>query len=631
MFQKPSNQDALNPRQRVWGAAWLVCFGCLILPVGCNTTGGPRLVWNKPEKQPSNEKSVTSAKTDPVEKKSSSPVKIVDPEKLLAKADGPLEAKTDPAESPFQASRSQKVTTSAAPEMPIEPAPSAQHSVAKNVDAGSSSATGAGGMSPATLKLIDQELAGANAEERAYWYDQLKKVDPAVVPQILQARRMSLQLTARQSEANPPGNPPWADGVASAQGSGLPQGSAPAWGHSTNTQKPQAANSGMGNASPWANSETENGAGTRGGPDDLQRSRRSAIQLAQHRDLEAHQPASGMGVEQARHEVAAGTKERAQSAFYRVDQTSSDQTSGTSGPIQPQSYQESVTNQTASRNTSAPAAHATLGPAGKFGVVQSPVTRVSATGSSSVGSSQPGFSSAGGDSLDQLISQTEASVNLLTRGESPESRDYYLRQHVYLRLLYLMADRPERAMAAIPGISASEQEFWQQMLWGLSNYFDSKQIPQTADRASQAVAQFQAGVSKLKQMARLELRNVCFCKQIWYFGNYEKFPRDEFRPGQEVLVYAEAENFQSELTPEGQYRTLLRSKIDIISPAGEIRHQIEFPPTEDLCRNERRDYFHNYQFTIPEKMPLGPHSLKLTVHDELSGRVTSSSINFVVK
>ncbi|MFO0917012.1 MAG: hypothetical protein U0872_01695 [Planctomycetaceae bacterium] len=58
-----------------------------------------------------------------------------------------------------------------------------------------------GVLSVDTLKLIDEELADATPEERADWYEQLKRVDPAVIPQILQARKMSLQVASmRQAD-----------------------------------------------------------------------------------------------------------------------------------------------------------------------------------------------------------------------------------------------------------------------------------------------------------------------------------------------------------------------------------------------------------------------------------------------
>jgi hypothetical protein len=233
--------------------------------------------------------------------------------------------------------------------------------------------------------------------------------------------------------------------------------------------------------------------------------------------------------------------------------------------------------------------------------------------------------------LDQLISEIEADMTHWQPGATEEEQTLYIQRHVYLRLLYLMADHPERALTAIPGVDPADQEFWQQMLWSMTNYFDTQHIPAAKDRASQAVAQLETATLRLREQATLELRNMAFCRQIELYGNFERFPRDEFHPGQEVRLYAEIDNFKSELTVDGQYRTVLKSAIEILSPSGEVRWQKEFPATEDLCNNHRRDYFHNYEFLIPERLPLGPHKLKLTVVDELSGKIVSQSINFMVR
>ena len=278
-----------------------------------------------------------------------------------------------------------------------------------------------------------------------------------------------------------------------------------------------------------------------------------------------------------------------------------------------------------------PPAGLPLKSAGAFGQPLTPAESFAA-GSSSSGILPASLSSHGSAAeLDRVIAAMEQQLATLKPGTTPQLQQVYLRQHAQLRLLYLIAGRQERALAAIPAAEPADQEFWQQTLWGLSNYFDDAQIPDARDRAAQTVTQLQVAVRKLQEKAGLELRNPCFCRQIAYFGNYERFPKDEFRPGEGVLVYAEVENFRSEPTADGQHRTLLRSTIDLLSPSGEVRKHIDFPATEDLCRVHRRDYFHNYQFTIPDKMPLGPHTLKLTVFDEISGKMASTSINFLIK
>ena len=257
-----------------------------------------------------------------------------------------------------------------------------------------------------------------------------------------------------------------------------------------------------------------------------------------------------------------------------------------------------------------------------------PVTQASATQPASARVSA-GTSAA----LAQAISELEAEVARLKPGSTPEEMRVYVEKHVHLRLLYLLTGQQERSVQAIPGIPPADQEFWQQALWGMSNYFDTTHLPREADRATQTVAQMAVAISRLKQKAALEVRNLCFCQRINSFGSYERFDRDEFTAGQPVLLYAEIENFHSEPTAEGQYRTLLKSTLEIYRPGknGELIDRHEFPATEDLCRNPRRDYFHSYEFTIPTKLALGPHVLKLTVEDQLTRRVVSQSTRFTVK
>jgi hypothetical protein len=235
--------------------------------------------------------------------------------------------------------------------------------------------------------------------------------------------------------------------------------------------------------------------------------------------------------------------------------------------------------------------------------------------------------------LEQLTAAAAAETAQLTLGKTDAEKQLYIEKHVYLRMLYLMSGQQERALQYIPGLDPADQEFWQQVFWGMTNYFDSNAMPNPADRATQTIAQFNAAVLRLKEKAHLELRNVSFCHKISSFGDYERYPRDEFSPGQEVLLYAELGNFHSELTADGRYRTLLRSTLEIHKPGpqGELIEQTNYPAPEDLCRNHRRDYFLSYRLVIPQKISLGPHVLKLTVEDQLSQKVVSYTLNFTVK
>ena len=237
--------------------------------------------------------------------------------------------------------------------------------------------------------------------------------------------------------------------------------------------------------------------------------------------------------------------------------------------------------------------------------------------------------------IQQLVAKVEAGVATLRLGDRPtdiEKRDY-IESHVYLRMLYLMAGQEERALTAIPGIDAADQEFWQQVMWSVANYFDAEAIPDAGDRASQTIAQLRSAIQRLQENARLDLRNVAFCHKISSFGTYERFDRDEFSPGQPVLLYAEVGNFKSEPAADGQFRTVLKSTVEIYraGPNGDLVERMAFPTPEDLCRNYRRDFFLSYEFTVPQRISLGPHVLKLIVEDQLSQKVATYTLNFMVR
>ena len=189
-------------------------------------------------------------------------------------------------------------------------------------------------------------------------------------------------------------------------------------------------------------------------------------------------------------------------------------------------------------------------------------------------------------------------------------------------------------MQAIPGLEPADQEFWQQTFWALANYFDFRTIPSSADRATQTVSQLTTAVLRLQEKANLSLRNVTFCHKIANFGNYERFPRDEFSPGQPVLLYSEVENFHSEPRGRSVPHDYWPPRWKSTNPARRRprrKNPAPSPATEDICRNHRRDYFHSYEFTIPSRLALGPHVLKLTVEDQLSRKVASYTLNFTVK
>ncbi|MDA0834955.1 MAG: hypothetical protein O2955_07630 [Planctomycetota bacterium] len=434
------------------------------------------------------------------------------------------------------------------------------------------------------LKRINSELKDLPARERAELFHDLKSLDPAMVDQVLKMRRMSLQISERAKSSSSP-----------VKGGGH---SSPLDGDVSDSELGRSTRSGLGKGDPW------------GSPGD---SKTETLTLGESKPI---QPPPRKDLELPRITPSTPTESKplpAVDQIARPPQISADESISSNA----------VSNADLTSNvTPSPNSQAIIFPSHDTPDPDSGIINIAS------GSPAPKKTS-----IESLIEKTERELATLPLGTTPEEQRRFLEKHVFLRMLYWMGKQQERALQPIPGIDPADQEFWQQIFWAMTNYFDAQTIPNEADRAAQTLVQLRAAVQRLQEKAKLEIHNVAFCHKITSFGSYERFNKDEFTPGQPVLLYGEMVNFKSEPTSDGQYRTILKSTLEIYraGPQGELVDSIPFPVTEDLCRQPRSDYFHSYEFTIPQRIILGPHVLKLVVEDQLSRKIATYSINFMVK
>lgn len=460
---------------------------------------------------------------------------------------------------------------------------------------------------PETMALIDKELRDATAEERANFLADFKGLHPATIQQVLRGRRMAInhELTAKRNA-----DPRPAESIQ------------------------HAAGESASGAARYAGSDTgvQNAAGIR-----------DAHSAPGSRSSQS--VASATGAAAPRHDGYAprGTSPvpYGHNTGYRLNPPDTVSAQNRSAAVSQPPIVNGLPNSAPGTQTGPSSAYVQTAGQGNSPTPRSPASRPAVVtigaptiaGEGTVDTASGAATDTSQAQLARLISLFEAEVATVQPGENEAQRLDYTKKQVNLRRLYLMSGQQERALQAIPGIDPADQEFWQQTFWGETNYFDATSIPSAAERAAQTVTQLQNAVLRLQEKAHLELRNVNFCHRISSFGNYEKYTRDEFSPGQDVLLYAEVANIHSDPIPDGKFRTSLKSTLEILrhGPQGEVAERIDLPETVDICRTHRRDYFHSYQFTIPTKLSLGPHVLKLTVEDQISHRVTTYTLNFMVK
>ena len=262
------------------------------------------------------------------------------------------------------------------------------------------------------------------------------------------------------------------------------------------------------------------------------------------------------------------------------------------------------------------------------------------------GQGQPGSSSPAGstggkptDQLDQAGGTEQASwqqyllvaLREMAAGLSPSPQtDQEIARHVYYRLLCLAAGRREEALEPIPGVPPAMQDFWTHQLYAIQLLLDGRQIADRHQRAAEAKRLFQEAVGKLSVAAPLVVRGLAFATEVQSFGCYGGLEKYEFQPGQELLLYAEVENFQSQPTPKG-YHTKLRSRFQIFNAEGQSVVEQEFPITEEYCRQMRRDFFIAYPVRLPLNLSPGQYTLKLSLEDLHRGEVCQGTIQFNVR
>ena len=215
---------------------------------------------------------------------------------------------------------------------------------------------------------------------------------------------------------------------------------------------------------------------------------------------------------------------------------------------------------------------------------------------------------------------------LLLEEDLPESARTVeeVRQQAELRLLYLAGGDREAALRPIDGISTTQQEFWSETIFALATYLDAESLPDGPRRAAEARRHLEAAVLKLGELSTLSVRNIAFCSKVNSYGIYETYPKDEFAPGQQVLLYTELENFKCENTPTG-FVTSVRSSYQIFDSRGVRVESHDFATTEESCRNRRRDFFMRYFIDLPTRIYDGEYTLKLTIED-LKGQTSGEAI-----
>ncbi|MCO6047483.1 hypothetical protein NG895_26570 [Aeoliella sp. ICT_H6.2] len=202
-------------------------------------------------------------------------------------------------------------------------------------------------------------------------------------------------------------------------------------------------------------------------------------------------------------------------------------------------------------------------------------------------------------------------------------------QHVLLRMMQLVAGDKEQALEPIPGLTPTEQSYWTNQLFAIATLLDHQAMPDEEARAALAAEQLAEAAARLGELSNLEVRNLAFCKRVYGYGDFDRQQEDSYKPGQQVTLYAEVDNFRSESTDKG-YHTALATSYEVLDQAGNRVEGGEFATVEDYCSRKRQDFFIEYTVQLPKQIYASKYELRLTIRDRLSGKIGKSSIAFEI-
>ncbi len=237
--------------------------------------------------------------------------------------------------------------------------------------------------------------------------------------------------------------------------------------------------------------------------------------------------------------------------------------------------------------------------------------------------------------LEPLIEKVEQQLAEWPRQANgkPQNEVEWRQHQTDLRLLYMMAGRSAESMRAIESLPEKEQEFWQSMMLAMEAYRGNSNTADRTEQLTETLDYVRTASRQLQPLSRMQIRRMNFCNRIEGFGSCNVFPASDFNAGQPLLLYAEIENYKSELTDDGQYQSQFAAMIEFIRD-GETEpiasRTIQLPEIGDRCAAERTDYFQSYELTIPSLSP-GRYILRLHVCDQLSLQTATSDLPFDIR
>ena len=135
----------------------------------------------------------------------------------------------------------------------------------------------------------------------------------------------------------------------------------------------------------------------------------------------------------------------------------------------------------------------------------------------------------------------------------------------------------------------------------------------------------------LRRQVGLTLPTVALCSEVKLFGSYEPLPTS-FPAGkaQLTILYVEVDGFASRELPSGEWETKMALSATLYDADGRAVLTLPEAQAVDRSRQQRRDFYLCSYLTLPADTKPGPLTLKVSVRDELSRRISQQSLKLTL-
>lgn len=229
-------------------------------------------------------------------------------------------------------------------------------------------------------------------------------------------------------------------------------------------------------------------------------------------------------------------------------------------------------------------------------------------------------------SLHQTIDQLEKQVKEIP----PTDENLRISQEVTLRMLYLCQRRLNDATREIDVLSDQEQDYFRHQMHALYEASNPDAMPVRSRHWSLVMNSQREATNLLASISNLEVKSAAFCKEVEGYGVVTKFPKYQFKPDEELLLYCEIENVAATKVKEG-FESQLQGSYEIIDSQGRKVADQLLPVEAEICQNHRRDYFIVYKIFMPQQIAPGNYQLRLTVEDTKARKFGQSQLDFQIK